>query len=70
MGGSLATPFGVDCGRQVNSVPPRCSRSSRTRWMLGQPSVHPSMDYGGNPRCHYWLRDGRIHWVPNRTTIS
>jgi hypothetical protein len=45
---------------------------ARTRWEVtnntGQPSAHPSIDYRGNSRCHYWLRDGRIYWVPNRTT--
>lgn len=34
---------------------------------VGAWSVHPSIDYQGEPRCHYWVRDGRIDWVPNRT---
>lgn len=64
--------FDCPCGRghtiELNLVNP-----ARTQWKVtinstGHPSVHPSIDYRGDPRCHYWLRDGRIHWVPDRTT--
>lgn len=27
------------------------------------PTLHPSVDYVGDGRCHYWLRNGRVHWV-------
>lgn len=62
------------CGRG-HTIELNLANPARTRWQVttnntGQPSVHPSIDYRGNPRCHYWLRDGRIHWVPNRTTRS
>ncbi|WP_370874864.1 DUF6527 family protein [Paenarthrobacter nicotinovorans] len=27
-------------------------------------SLHPSVDdFGPGRRCHYWIIDGRIHWV-------
>lgn len=60
------------CGRG-HTIELNLANPARTRWSVttndtGQPSVHPSIDYRGQPRCHYWLRDGRIHWVPNRTT--
>lgn len=62
------------CGRG-HTIELNLANPARTRWKVttnntGQPSIHPSIDYRGNPRCHYWLRDGRIHWVPNRTTGS
>lgn len=62
------------CGRG-HTIELNLANPARTRWRVktnntGQPSVHPSIDYRGNPRCHYWLRDGRVHWVPNRTTRS
>jgi hypothetical protein len=44
----------------------------RTRWRVttgrGGPSVSPSVDIRGDltggSRCHYWIRGGRVHWVP------
>lgn len=62
------------CGRG-HTIELNLANPARTRWTVttnhaGQPSVHPSIDYRGNPRCHYWLRDGRINWVPNRATRS
>jgi hypothetical protein len=40
----------------------------RPRWSLTvgigrRPSLSPSVDFKGNPRCHFWLRDGRIQWT-------
>jgi len=58
------------CGRG-HTIELNLANPARTRWKVatnqaGQPTIHPSIDYQGQPRCHYWLRDGRIHWVPNR----
>jgi hypothetical protein len=59
------------CGRghtiELNLVNPERTRWTVTTNETGRPSVHPSIDYQGQPRCHYWLKDGRIQWVPNRT---
>ncbi|MFT4082843.1 MAG: DUF6527 family protein [Nocardioides sp.] len=57
------------CGRG-HTIELNLANPARTRWKVtinnaGQPSVHPSIDYRGQPRCHYWLRDGRIRWAPN-----
>ena len=31
------------------------------------PSIRPSIDvHGDRQRCHYWLRDGAVRWVPPR----
>lgn len=34
----------------------------------GKPSVYPSIDVrgdrSGGTRCHYWVRQGVVHWVP------
>lgn len=62
------------CGHGHN-VELNLANPARTRWKVttnntGQPSIHPSIDYRGQPRCHYWLRNGRIHWVATRTTRS
>lgn len=59
------------CGRG-HTIELNLTNPARTRWEVttnkaGRPSIHPSIDYQGQPRCHYWLREGRIHWVPNRT---
>lgn len=55
------------CGRG-HTIELNLANPARTRWKVtanktGQPSVHPSIDYQGQPRCHFWLKDGRIHWV-------
>jgi hypothetical protein len=60
------------CGRG-HTIELNLAHPARTRWKVttnpsGQPCIHPSVDYQGQPRCHYWLRDGRVHWVPKRTT--
>jgi hypothetical protein len=32
------------------------------------PSIYPSIDvrgdWKGGARCHYWVRQGEVHWVP------
>ena len=59
------------CGRghvvELNLANPARIRWKVTTSKTGQPSIHPSIDYRGQPRCHFWLKDGRIHWVPSRT---
>lgn len=32
----------------------------------GVPGINPSIDSREEFRCHFWLRDGRIHWSPDR----
>lgn len=59
------------CGR-IHTIELNLANPARTRWQVtttktGQPSIHPSIDYRGQHRCHYWIKNGRVHWVPNRT---
>lgn len=31
----------------------------------GRPSLNPSVDYESRERrCHFWIRNGRVTWVP------
>lgn len=58
------------CGRG-HVIELNLANPARTRWRVttndaGQPSVHPSIDFQGEPRCHYWLDRGRVHWVRDR----
>ena len=53
------------CGRghllELNMAQP-----GRPQWTLrenGAPSLFPSVDFRGERRCHFWLRDGRVAWV-------
>jgi len=46
------------------------SRSLNPHWSLnvdesGVPSISPSVDRNRDQdtRCHFWLRDGKIHWA-------
>lgn len=32
----------------------------------GRPSLSPSIDSDHGRRCHFWLRNGRIEWAPDR----
>mgnify|MGYP003383269690 CR=1 FL=1 len=62
------------CGR-AHVIELNLANPARTRWTVttneaGEPSVYPSIDYLGKPRCHYWLRDGRVHWVPDRAPLN
>lgn len=54
------------CGRG-HVIELNLANPTRTRWKVSTrssgPSLHPSIDYQGETRCHYWLRDGRIDWV-------
>jgi hypothetical protein len=73
VGGSTAPKWALldcPCGRG-HTIELNLANPSRTRWNVtttntGEPSVQPSIDHQGEPRCHYWLRAGRIHWVPDR----
>lgn len=29
-------------------------------------TLYPSVDFVGERRCHFWLRDGRVSWVEDR----
>ena len=48
-------------------------QSGRSRWSVrpgrGAPTVGPSIDVRADVadgvRCHYWIRDGVVHWVPD-----
>lgn len=55
------------CGRghvlELNLAHP-----GRPKWQVvahggRAPSVSPSVDFKGERRCHFWLRDGRVCWV-------
>jgi hypothetical protein len=38
-----------------------------TTTVQGQLTINPSIDYRGSARrCHYIVRNGRVHWVPER----
>lgn len=45
-------------------------RRHKSAWSLTHtkpPSLHPSVDFLGQRRCHFWLRGGRVSWVPDLT---
>lgn len=72
LGGTAAKWALLDCpcGRG-HAIELNLANPARTCWRVatneaGEPSVYPSIDYQGEPRCHYWLRHGRVHWVPDR----
>ncbi|WP_322921659.1 DUF6527 family protein [Nocardioides renjunii] len=55
------------CGRghvlELNLAHP-----SRPEWSVftndgKEPSLSPSVDFKGERRCHFWLREGRVRWV-------
>lgn len=37
----------------------------RVRIRSGRVTVWPSVDVRDWRRCHYWIRDGRVQWVPD-----
>lgn len=44
------------------------AHSGRAKWRVGardgnEPSLSPSVDFKGERRCHFWLREGRVRWV-------
>ena len=44
------------------------SRASKASWSLttqcGRPTLHPSVWRNTGCRSHFWLRNGRVDWVP------
>lgn len=64
--------FECPCGRGhrivLNLHPER-----RPAWRFfehgGRPSLHPSVDYRGEHRCHFWLSEGRVHWARERVAL-
>ena len=60
--------FECPCGRG-HRIAVTLQPSHRPRWSLevsdGGPTLRPSVDFVGEFRCHYVLRDGRITWAKN-----
>jgi hypothetical protein len=61
--------FDCACGRG-HTIELNLANPSRSRWKVttsaaGFPSIHPSIDFQSEPRCHYWLRNGRVYWTRN-----
>jgi hypothetical protein len=59
----------LDCPcRRGHRLTVNLSRKQRPYWQLtldaGMPSLYPSIDYDDGHRCHFWLRRGRVYWVP------
>jgi hypothetical protein len=58
--------FECPCGRG-HALELNLAHPGRARWRLitaaGGPSLSPSVDFKGGRRCHFWLREGRVHWV-------
>lgn len=59
--------FACPCGHG-HSIALNLSSTRRPAWRLvvedGEPSLHPSVDsLTDRRRCHFWLRDGHVHWV-------
>ncbi len=56
-----------DVGHRV-TLPLRGLPSWRVQRGRRGPTVHPSIDVrgdlSGGTRCHYWVREGRVEWVP------
>ncbi len=59
--------FECPCGRG-HLLELNLGHADRARWTISigradNPSISPSVDFKGDRRCHFWLRDGRVHWV-------
>jgi hypothetical protein len=62
--------FECPCGTGHRIAVPLSSRREPT-WRVafndrGRPSLYPSIDSDDTRRCHFWLRNGRIEWTPDR----
>lgn len=60
--------FECPCGTRHERIElMRTPRGGLPTWRLSvdsdSPTIHPSVDYIGRRRCHYWLREGRVRWV-------
>lgn len=72
--GSEAAPrwLAFDCPcRTGHRIMLNLDNSRRPFWMVSSTkhlTIHPSVD-SRRPerRCHYWMRNGKIHWVPSAT---
>lgn len=58
------------CGRG-HVIELNLANAARARWRVttdesGQPSVHPSINFQGELRCHYWVDRGRVQWARDR----
>lgn len=59
----LECPCGTGHRLSVNLAVSRQPRWRVVEAGLG-PNIHPSIDFDGSERrCHFWVRDGRVHWV-------
>jgi hypothetical protein len=59
----FACPCGHGHGIAVNLSPARLPAWSLTDGDHG-PTLYPSVDsVTDGRRCHFWLRDGRVHWA-------
>jgi hypothetical protein len=61
--------FECPCGRKHRIVV-SLQATHDPRWRFSTvasgPSLWPSIDSRGEFRCHFWLEDGRVHWVKDR----
>lgn len=73
--GSCSRPkwaiFACPCGHG-HSIAVNLSSAQQPAWQLNveadMPSLHPSVDsWTDGRRCHFWLRDGRVHWVADKS---
>lgn len=59
----MACPCG--CGAVIELL---LSNAARPHWTLtvsgDLPTLHPSVWRSTGCRSHFWVREGRIHWVP------
>jgi hypothetical protein len=74
VGGTEDSPkwaaFECPCGVGHRVAVPLSNRRPSS-WSLtvdarGRPSLRPSIDSNDGERCHFWLRDGKIYWAPDR----
>jgi hypothetical protein len=58
--------FDCPCGRG-HRLMLSLQQSHRPHWRLklggDGPSLWPSVDSVAEYRCHFWVRDGRVHWA-------
>lgn len=62
--------FECPCGTGHRIAVP-LARSRGPSWAImgaggRRPSLRSSIDSADERRCHFWLREGRVRWAPNR----
>lgn len=62
--------FACPCGTGHRIAVPLSGQRSAT-WRVtvdatGRPTLWPSIDSHADRRCHFWLRNGKVHWAPSR----